>query len=1006
MDDWLMDIQLHSLTPPDNPILPSLALSPPPPPPSPSPPSPPSPPYPNPPPPSPFPPPTPPPPPPLPSTSIPATLTRTPPNYIIPTTLGSALTVQLQATSNQQVSNLSSEDKDKYLNHNTEQPALPLIDSMITDINHLSQTDNRTSPLMLDPTAQDQQYITFYIDNTSLEIIGEPIVESSNLAIMDSPVFLQTLEPLVFSAPHLSNPTVPMSPTPSTPLLINADNPKSPNISDAVPKSPTPPISPPLSPTELMALSPLCADIPDLTCYEILSPEAGPSFDKVAQETNTVRFESELPKDINDIHSPSSLLTSPVQFSREHFPDLAEQARAYLHLELEINSTPQIDELDDIKENLQEFLVMTESSTQTPFSTKPTTIVQHPPSLVCGATLVPPPPILPDVQIPFLSNPNQVSVSKKRKRLCGECPTPLLPTELQDHLNRGRFAPLHPLGHLPMHLQQDVMLRFCSRVSETLLECTFCTMSQDIFSTPQVTSKFRKHTLSHTSKVPNLPVNQLTLNHLYCSHHDMVFGTLKAYILHLYMQCHVEAKEEYCSICKSYTNEGILAHLTQHRLLVSDGICPPLSIYKAIGHLLTPIPHKRKDMHLLTRGLTKQQTMVVTRGRDKDLFPLRSPADMLNCLGPTIVFRNNTLPKTKDSYSAGKGAVLNPQASDLYPLVFWNKILDPGDRRVIRCLLQNMDKSLYLSQQGILAKNKYLLTQYKIEESLAKMLIRLESYVPEPNMPPSVNVYSPSKPHQISKAFLQSLDTTDSLITCGMNLLFTSGVNLVNFKLTNLSPTFKSTHIVTYFHLPTVNPSLGLAPTHADWFESNHIGNNFLDHLNIVMSNLKACTIVIEVDFFSIVAPYNPSTHLEFFDEHLEALGESFPMAISLILQKIQETKQIHHTAVLLGQSPPETLFLDQNTTFALCDRINIALRRACAVHQILFLSPAYVTYPTHSQIYPMPTLPYQALYNVKFRNPSCMQRGLVLLQLLQNILTELEETFKPDLDNVLQLSR
>ena len=129
-------------------------------------------------------------------------------------------------------------------------------------------------------------------------------------------------------------------------------------------------------------------------------------------------------------------------------------------------------------------------------------------------------------------------------------------------------------------------------------------------------------------------------------------------------------------------------------------------------------------------------------------------------------------------------------------------------------------------------------------------------------------------------------------------------------------------------------------------------------------------------------------------------------MAISLILQKIQETKQIYHKPIVLRQSPPETLFLDQDTTFTLCDRVNIALRRACAVHQILFLSPAYITYPTHSQIYPLPTLPYQALYNIKFRNPSCLQRGLVLLQLLQNILTELEETFKLDPDNVLQQSQ
>jgi len=145
---------------------------------------------------------------------------------------------------------------------------------------------------------------------------------------------------------------------------------------------------------------------------------------------------------------------------------------------------------------------------------------------------------------------------------------------------------------------------------------------------------------------------------------------------------------------------------------------------------------------------------------------------------------------------------------------------------------------------------------------------------------------------------------------------------------------------------------------------------------------------------------------MEFFEQHLEALCDSFPMAISLILQKIQETKQVYHKVIIMGQSPPETLFLDQNTTFTLCDRINIALRRACAVHQILFLSPAYITYPTHAEIYPLHTIPYQALYNIKFRNPSCLQRGLVLLQLLQNILTELEEIFKPDPGNVLQQSR
>ena len=559
------------------------------------------------------------------------------------------------------------QDTDKYFsNHNTEQPT----DSQMTDINHVPLTENCASQITLDTTTQEQQFITFYVDDVSLEIIGEPILQSSNISF-------QTPEPPGFSAPYLSDITVPLSPAINTPLVDRVDNQeKSPSLSDAISESPTPPVSPPISPTALMALSPLCVDIPDLSCYEILSPEAGTSLNRVEKDTDKGWGNSELPKDINDIRSPSSLLASPLQFSREYFPDLTEQARAYLHLEVELKTTPQINELEDIKENLQEYLVMTESSTQTPPSPKPLPIVQHPPSLICGAILVPPPPVLPDVQIPFLSNPNQVSLSKKRKRLCGDCPTPLLPSELQDHINRGRFAPLHPLGNLPVHIQQDVILRFCSRVTDTLLQCTLCIMSQDIFTSPQVTTKFKKHVISHMSSIPNLPVRNLPLNHLYCTHHSMMFGTLKAYILHLYLQCHVEAKEEYCSICKSYVNEGILAHLTQHLLLVSDGICPPLSIYKAIGHMLTPTPHRRKDMHLLTRGLTKQQTTVVTRGRDKDLFSLRSPADMLNCLGPTIVFHHNTLPKTVDSYIAGKGAALSPQTSDLYPLVFWEKILD------------------------------------------------------------------------------------------------------------------------------------------------------------------------------------------------------------------------------------------------------------------------------------------------------------------------------------------
>ena len=888
------------------------------------------------------------------------------------------------------------QETDKYFSYqNTEQPT----NSQITEVNHVSLTDTCASQTALDTTAQEQQYITFYVDD-SFEIIGEPILHSSNISY-------QTSEPQGSSAPSSSDITIPLSPGINTPQVDRMDNQENSfTLSDTIDQSPTTPISPPLSPTALMALSPLCADIPDLHCYEILSPEAGTSFDREDKDNSMGWGHSELPRDIKDIHSPSSLLGSPLQFSRDCFPDLTEQARAYLHLEMEIDSTPQSGSLEEIKDDLQDILIMTENSTQTPSSSRPPPIVQHPPSLIFGAILVPPPPVLPDIQIPFFSNTNQASMSKKRKRLCGECPTLLLPSELQDHMNRGRFAPLHPLGNLPVNIQQDVIFRFCARVTDNFLQCKFCVISQDIFSSPQVTAKFRKHTFSHVNAVPNLPIENLPLHHLYCSYHTMVFGTLKSYILHLYMQCHVEAKEEYCSICKSYVNEGILAHLTQHRLLVSDGICPPLNIYRAIGHMLTPIPHKHKDIYLLTRGLNKQQTAVVTRGRDKDLFPLRSAADMQNCLGPTIVLRQNTLPKTVDSYIAEKGADVNPKLSDLYPLVFWDKIVDQADRRVIKCILENMDKSLHLSQQSILGKNRYLITQYKIEESLAKMLIRVETYVPEPNLPPSVNLYNPSKPQPISKTFLQSVDGKEGLITCGMNLLFTSGVDLPGFKFTNLSPTFRSTVIITNFHFPTVNPSLGLAPTHPDWVESNHLCHNFINHLNIVMSNLKTCTMVIEVDFFAIVAPYKPSTHMEFFEQHLEALCDSFPMAISLILQKIQETKQVYHKVIIMGQSPPETLFLDQNTTFTLCDRINIALRRACAVHQILFLSPAYITYPTHAEIYPLHTIPYQALYNIKFRNPSCLQRGLVLLQLLQNILTELEEIFKPDPGNVLQQSR
>ena len=433
MDDWLLDIPLPPVPPPTNhasPLPPSPKPSPPP---------------------SPIPPPPPSPSPLLTSTSTPAFLPQNPPNSIVLSTLDSALTVQLPATSSQEVSIYTMQDTDKYFsNQNTEQPT----NSQITEVNHVSLTNTCASQTTLDTTAQEQQYITFYVDD-SMEIIGEPILHSSIISY-------QTSEPHGSSAPSSSDITIPLSPAINTPLVDRMDNQEnSSSLSDAISQSPTPPISPPLSPTALMALSPLTVDIPDLTCYEILSPEAGTSFNRVEKDTNKGWGHSELPKDIKDIHSPSSLLGSPLQFSRDYFPDLTEQARAYLHLEMEIETTPQSNELEDIKENLQEFLIMTENSTQTPSSSRPPPFEQHPPSLIFGAILVPPPPVLPEVQILFLSNPNQVSLSKKRKRLCGDCPTLLLPSELQDHINRGRFAPLHPLGNLPVHIQQDVILRFC-----------------------------------------------------------------------------------------------------------------------------------------------------------------------------------------------------------------------------------------------------------------------------------------------------------------------------------------------------------------------------------------------------------------------------------------------------------------------------------------------------------------------------------------------------------------
>jgi len=51
-----------------------------------------------------------------------------------------------------------------------------------------------------------------------------------------------------------------------------------------------------------------------------------------------------------------------------------------------------------------------------------------------------------------------------------------------------------------------------------------------------------------------------------------------------------------------------------------------------------------------------------------------------------------------ESFNAGKGAALNPQNSHLYPLVYWKKVMDQGDKRIIKCLLQNLNKSLHHSQ--------------------------------------------------------------------------------------------------------------------------------------------------------------------------------------------------------------------------------------------------------------------------------------------------------------------
>ena len=145
MDDWLLNIQLPHLPPPPPSVSSSLPLPPPPlpyplcPPPPPT-----CPPYPNPPPPSLLPP----PPPPLPSASTPTSLPRNPPSYIDPSTLGAALTVQLQITSSQKVSNYTMQNTDKYFsNHNTEQPETPLTDSKITDVNHVSITENCASQI-------------------------------------------------------------------------------------------------------------------------------------------------------------------------------------------------------------------------------------------------------------------------------------------------------------------------------------------------------------------------------------------------------------------------------------------------------------------------------------------------------------------------------------------------------------------------------------------------------------------------------------------------------------------------------------------------------------------------------------------------------------------------------------------------------------------------------------------------------------------------------------------
>ena len=363
MDNWLLDIPLPPVPPPTNHASP-LPHSP----------------KPSPPPPSPIPPPPPSPSPLVPSTFTPAFLPQNPPNSIALSTLDSALTVQLPATSSQEVSIYTMQDTDKYfLNQNTEQPT----NSQMTEVNHVPLMDTYVPQTSLDTTALEQ-YITFYVDDSN-EIIGEPILHSSNISY-------QTPEPQGSSAPSSSEITIPLSPAINTPLVDRMDNQdNSSSLSDAISRSPTPPLSPPLSPTALMTLYPLNVDIPDLTCYEILSPEAGTSFNRVEKDTKKGWGHSELPRDIKDIHSPSSLLGSPPQFSRDSFPDITEQARAYLHLEMEMDSTPQSCELEDIKENLQEFLIMTENSTQTPSSSRPPSYCTTPPkSYFWGHTSNPP----------------------------------------------------------------------------------------------------------------------------------------------------------------------------------------------------------------------------------------------------------------------------------------------------------------------------------------------------------------------------------------------------------------------------------------------------------------------------------------------------------------------------------------------------------------------------------------------------------------------------------------